>query len=299
MKSSLKHISSLQNEEIKKISSLKEKKARLETGLFVVEGRRSIETFIQAGWHPLKIFLAESIFKKEKDNLVTRTHALEFIDNIVNKISDFIPVLVKDNVMKKMSSQTSPSGYLAVFNLPEISKKFKKSPETTQGFKRLTEPLTKDFKKAEISKDKNLKPGVILFNITDPGNMGTLIRTAVALNSSCIIIEGCDPWSPKVIQSSAGNIANAEIFQFSWQEFLKLKGQSKISALVVSDGEKPSKENLSNHFLIVGNEAHGIPEDILKKCDYKITLPMPGLAESLNASIAGSIALYLAHNIKI
>lgn len=171
--------------------------------------------------------------------------------------------LVTEPVIKKLSSATTPSGILAIFKI--------KQPEITK-----------------------LEPGLVLAQISDPGNMGTLIRTAVALNKKTIIVvEGVDPWSPKVIQASAGTIAYAKIFELSWQELVKTKGSLELCALVVSGGKKPQELNIADHLLVVGNEAHGIPEDWLSDCSQSLTLPMPGGTESLNAAVAGSTALYL------
>jgi TrmH family RNA methyltransferase len=138
-----------------------------------------------------------------------------------------------------------------------------------------------------------LSRGLVLANVSDPGNMGTLIRSAVAMDaSSIVIIEGTDPWSPKVIHSSAGTIAQANIFKWTWQELLQHKGSLPLCALVVSGGNKPEEFTRTDMLLVVGNEAHGIPKTWIDDCEQKLTLAMPGNTESLNAAIAGSLALY-------
>ena len=168
-------------------------------------------------------------------------------------------------VMKKMSSATTPSGFLGVFHIPK--------------------------EKA----GRALKPGIVLFNISDPGNMGTLIRTTVALNAACVIVEGCDPWSPKVVQASAGMLASAYLIELSWAEVKARKHGLMLCALVVTGGQSPDTCDMNNVLWVLGNEAHGLPEAIVEHCDQRITIPMPGPAESLNAAIAGSIALYLRY----
>ncbi len=174
-------------------------------------------------------------------------------------------ILVTDAVMKKISTARTPSGILILFPIPPML------------------PLTK------------LTSGIVLAQINDPGNMGTLIRSAAAMNKKTVaIIEGVDPWHPKVVQASAGAIGLVSIFQCSWQELIHNKGSLQLHALVTSQGKQPSKTRRDDTLLVIGNEAAGIPADWLESCDEKITLKMPGNVESLNAAVAGSIALYLS-----
>lgn len=174
-------------------------------------------------------------------------------------------LLVDASTMKKMSSTVSPSGILGVFKIPY-------QPENR--------PLT--------------TPGLVLAQVQDPGNMGTLIRTAAAMNvRTVVVVEGCDPWNPKVIQASAGTIGMGHIISLSWQELIQRKGALPLSALVVENGKPMHEVNVHDSLLVIGNEARGIPEEWLKDCTELVTLPMPGGTESLNAAVAGSIALYL------
>ena len=174
--------------------------------------------------------------------------------------------IVSDAVMKKMSTSTTPSGILARITIREH--------DTHQP----------------------LKPGLVLARIQDPGNMGTLIRTAAALAlENIIIIEGCDPYSPKVVQASAGALATVPLVKISWQDFMEKKKNIPLYALMVRDGKSPEHINLPQGFLVVGNEAQGIPHEWLKDCNEFLTLDMPGQIESLNAAVAGSIALYIRY----
>ena len=166
--------------------------------------------------------------------------------------------------MKKVSTTHTPSGILGVFTIPD-----------------------------EPAQD-TLTPGLVLAKISDPGNMGTLIRTAAACNlKSVVLIEGCDPWSPKVLQAAVGTNATLQIFRWSWEELLQRKRELKLYGLVVRDGKPPLTLEASQALLVIGNEARGIEKEWLKDCDELITLPMPGSTESLNAAVAGSIAAYL------
>ena len=145
-------------------------------------------------------------------------------------------------------------------------------------------------------KIKNIDSTFILYNISDPGNMGTLIRTAVALNrKEIIIIDGCYYYSQKVIQSSSGTIGYINILSLSWKEFLEKRIKEIPIYALDASGENINSINtneLNICYILIGNESNGIPEDIIKECNRKISIPMSDQCESLNAAIAGSIAGY-------
>lgn len=174
--------------------------------------------------------------------------------------------IINDKVLQKISAAATPSGIVATFAIPT--------------------PRIED-----------LSAGIVLAQLQDPGNIGTLIRTAAAMNVKTVVcVEGCNPWSPKVIQSTAGTIGMVTIVECSWQELLAHKKDLVLYALVVQGGKKPTIIDQTKALLVIGNEANGIPEAWLNNCDEQVTLPMPGHTESLNAAIAGSIALYTVFN---
>ena len=174
-----------------------------------------------------------------------------------------ISVAVTDRVMEKMSTSQQPSGICAIFKIPQ------------------EQPLPQT------------GPGLVLVEMNDPGNLGTLIRTASAMNiSNIVLVGGVDPYNPKVIQSTAGCITHVNLYQASWQEVCNSL-QQNLCALVVKDGQNPASIDLSNRFLVVGNEAHGLTPEQIRDCHTSMTIPMPGHAESLNAAVAGSIGLYI------
>lgn len=186
------------------------------------------------------------------------------VDRAQQLVSDNMITQVSDSVMQKISQSCSPSGILGLFHIPEQSTK------------------------------KNLSgPGLILAQVRDPGNVGTLLRSAAAFGITCVIlVESADVWSSKVIQATAGTIGALDIFVMNWQEICELIPAEHLCALVVRDGQPPANLTLSHSFLIVGNESQGIPDSWLSQCGHRMTLPMTGNAESLNAAIAGAIGLY-------
>jgi TrmH family RNA methyltransferase len=176
-------------------------------------------------------------------------------------------IRITTQIAEKLSSVDNPSGIIGIFHIPPI-------PDPTE-----------------------ITPGLVLANITNPGNMGTLIRTAAAMGvKSVVAVEGCDPWSHKVIQASAGTIGLVRLFQWYWQELVDTADSIPLCALVVSGGKKPDQLALNSMLLVIGNEAHGIPIEWLSDCSQQVTLPMSGDTESFNAAVAGSIALYLGYS---
>lgn len=246
----MKEIHSVQNELIKETVKLKTAKGRKQAGKFVVEGERSCRTFIEQGFVPSVLFATESMHKV--------AHTL-FLEN---------SVLVPGHVMKKISSATTPSGLLAVFEIPPV-------PDP-----------------------KHLSSGLVLVGINNPGNMGTLIRSCAAFGyKSIVVVEGCDPYCPKTIQATAGTLPFVQVFKLRWQELLAYKKDFELVALVVQDGKPPQLVTNAKTLFVIGSEAHGIRPEWLAQCDQKISIPMPGKTESLNASVAGSIALAI-HSMK-
>ncbi len=246
----IKTITSRTHEDVKLVTSLHDKKGRTEHHKFIAEGLRTCSTLAKTGTKLVQMYTTEENLEAVR----------EFVKN-------FFITIVEDHVMQKMSTATTPSGILAVFEIPKQT-----------NFAELTS-------------------GLVMANITDPGNAGSLIRTCAALNiKNIVLIDGVDIWSPKVVQASAGCLNQVKIMDTSWETLLKWKKELKMYALVVKGGKAPSEMNFENSLLIVGNEAHGIPKDWLREVDGYVTIPMPGNVESLNAAVAGSLGLYLAFN---
>lgn len=244
-----KQITSVHNDQVKYVRSLLKEGAR-RSGRCIVEGLRAIEPFLASSYTLETIF-----FTPEHASFIQHHNLEEWAVNVTHEL------------MKKLSSATTPSGLLAVFGLPERT-----MPDV------LTEGT------------------IVLARISDPGNMGTLIRTAAAVGrKTVVVVEGCDPWNPKAIQASAGSLAHVAILGMPWSELVARKGSLRLCALTAQGGESPRSLNLDAMLLVVGSEAHGIPEQWLQTSDARITLPMPGGTESLNAAVAGSIALYMAY----
>ena len=243
---------------MKSITSLTNPDIKYITSLHSTKGRAELNQFVAEGIRVCQTLLDGSL----KLSRLYATHAM--LDQAKLMADENRIVVVSAKVMEKISTSVTPSGIMAVFAIP---------------------------KPADLA---DLSAGVVLANISDPGNMGTLIRSASALGArSVVVIEGADVWSPKVVQASAGTIGALKIFRCTTQELLEHKGDFKLNALVVEGGASVESINKKNCLLVVFNEAHGIPGELLASCDQEITLSMPGKIESLNAAVAGSIAMYM------
>jgi TrmH family RNA methyltransferase len=258
----MKIISSRQNPEIVSHSKLATAKERTKQQKFIAEGVRTCSTLMASGIKLVRLYVLEELYSEYE----VQSRAQQAVSTLLRTVPQHLVTLVEKPVLEKLSQTQSSSGVVGIFHIP-------KNP---------TKPAT---------------DGLVLAHINDPGNMGTLIRTAAALKiPSIIVIQGADIWSPKVIQSCAGTLGLSTLYTMTWQEFLAIKGETPLCALVVKGGKSPRTLRDKKHFIMVGNEAHGIPTPWLEACDDLITIPMEASVESLNAAVAGSLALYLARS---
>ncbi len=174
--------------------------------------------------------------------------------------------IVTDAIMKKISGMTSPEGVLAEVQMPTLSAL------------------------------KGVKSVVALDGINDPGNLGTLIRTALALGWEGIFIlpNSCDPFNEKAIRAARGAHFRIPIALGKAEELKTLIEKNKLEPFVADlQGTYPEDlEKSSGRLLVLGNEAHGASEEVKRLCS-KVTIPMPGEMESLNVAVAGGILMYL------
>lgn len=241
-------ITSKDNEIIKNIKKLKEKKHRVDS--YIVEGIKMVKEAISENQEIALIAIRED-FKVDFD---TKNIKIVTISNkIFNDISD-----VK-----------TPQGILAV-----IKKNQNNQIETNSNYI------------------------LALDSLQDPGNMGTIIRTADSANINQIIINKntVDPYSPKVIRSTMGAIYRTNIIEVEDLKATLKEMQLKGFQIITTD-LKATKSiydiNYNNKTVVViGNEANGVSQEILQTADKKVIIPMLGKTESLNASIAASIMIY-------
>lgn len=138
---------------------------------------------------------------------------------------------------------------------------------------------------------------MLLDGLQDPGNLGTILRTADAFAADGVILcEGCvDPASPKVVRATMGAVFRIPLVSCPMEqaaELVRSLGLPLYATALAEDSVPLSMVPLSRSAVIIGNEGRGVSERALALCDRKIIIPMRGRAESLNASVAASIVLY-------
>lgn len=141
------------------------------------------------------------------------------------------------------------------------------------------------------------KPGMLLLDgIQDPGNIGTILRTADALQIPVALLEGCaDPYSHKVVRASMGAVFRTEVIQASWEEVREACAKAKIPVGVtaLNDMARDLREaELASMAVVIGSEGQGVRQEILDSAEHSLIIPMNPNCESLNAAIAAAIVMW-------
>ena len=265
-------LTSLSNDRIKAVSALiKQSKMRKQKGLFVVEGSRMVSEVPAALLQEL--YLSES-FAKKKENLPI----IEKLTAPKDGRPGLEPVLVSDTVFAKMSDTMHPQGVLAVVEQPSYSMEqlFAKEKETAGGAFRY----------------------LVLENVQDPGNVGTLLRTSEAAGVSAVFLsEGCaDLFNPKTVRSTMGAIFRVPFFYYKKIEALlpelKAQGIATYAACLEGSEEYTRVSYEKKCAILIGNEGAGLSEAAKEGSGCRVRIPMEGQVESLNASVSGALFLY-------
>ena len=175
-------------------------------------------------------------------------------------------IRVPEDVMASISPMEAPQGALFLCRLPE---------------------------KAEFIP----KPGMLLLDgIQDPGNIGTILRTADALQIPVVLLEGCaDPYSHKVVRSSMGAVFRTPVLQTTWQEARAACQAAGIPIAVTAltdRAEDIRRADIGKMAVVIGSEGKGVRQEILLGADRELIIPMNERCESLNAAIAAAIAMW-------
>ena len=140
------------------------------------------------------------------------------------------------------------------------------------------------------------KPLLLLDGIQDPGNLGTILRTADALQVPVVLLEGCaDPYSHKVVRASMGAVFRTPVVQSTWEEASHVLREAAIPVAVtaLSDRARDIRQaSLQEMAVVIGSEGRGVRPEILAAADHELIIPMNANCESLNAAVAASIVLW-------
>ncbi len=258
------NITSGQNPMVREVRSLKNPKGRQETGLFFVEGTRIFEEAVNSDLEIEYVVISEKF---------SETPGYE---NALSLIKDGCKVYgVTDKLFDEMSDTETPQGILAVLRLRRPS--------------------------VDEINDRN---GLYIFldEIRDPGNMGTIIRTADAAGFTGVIVsKGCtDVYNPKVLRSTMGSIFHIPVYFCGTDETADgLRHLRQIGIKILASHLEGSLSIFDTDLtkgtvIIIGSEAAGIGEASKNEADVLVSIPMEGRAESLNASVAAGIMMFEA-----
>ena len=254
-------ITAKDNDKVKYTKSLLKSKNRNKESKFIIEGYRILTLAIECNAKIDYVFINEDFEKK--------TEHVEFLEILKSK--NINTYKTTNKIFNELVDTESTQGILAVvkFNQRTIQENLKDEHRFV----------------------------VILDRIQDPGNMGTIIRTADAAGVDAIIaLKGCvDIYNPKVIRSTMGSIFDMNIIHATQEEavrLLKLKNFDIVSSYLDTDNYYDKVEYNYKTALVIGNEANGINDELVSKSDVLVKIPIYGKAESLNAAISSAILMY-------
>jgi TrmH family RNA methyltransferase len=249
----LLEIESKNNNLFKEIKKLKEKKHRIKSNKYLIEGLRFVEEAIKSKVSIDSIIFTES-FKEKNPELFL-------------KINENIKLIqMNEALLKQLCSTENPQGIVGVINMQN-----------------------KELKSGELV--------VLVDKVQDPGNMGTIIRTAHAAGAAGIVMTKgtVDIYNDKTLRSTMGSIFYIPIVEDDSLDFVKSLKKEGYKLVVSSLQGKNNffEENLQGKVMIaVGNEGNGVSDEVYDIADIKVKIPMPGEAESLNVAVATSIMIY-------
>ncbi len=254
----ISEITSASNPVYKSIKALRKKKGRDESGLFIAEGEKCVRDALEA----LPPYFSAECIAVRKGEKYSGVSAL--CGNIY---------IIADNIFDALCDTKTPQGILAVIRVNEAA--MEKKPDVSE-------------EKAYIYCDR----------VSDPGNIGTIIRTADAGGMDGVLLspECADPYSPKTVRAAMGSLFHIPVYKNITVQ--KLKEMSENGCRIISSelNEKAADYRSISYtpplILALGNEAGGISGEVKSISSEFVRIPIPGRAESLNVSIAGAVLIY-------
>lgn len=250
------YIASRQNPRVVSASKLADKKYREKSGLFLCEGVKL--TLEAAAYGSLaEVYIRESDAEKHTDA----------VSSAIDAGGDVY--VVSDAAFDKITTEKAPQGIISVARMRENG-----------------------------SDDEGGKMTLLLDCIRDPGNLGTVLRSACALGGAQVVLHSCaDLYNPKTVRAAMGAIFKTDVSIVSdAAEYVRTQrnaGRRVLAAALKSDSlYLGSYEVRSNDVIVIGNEGHGVSDDVIGECSDTVLIPMEENTESLNASVAASVILW-------
>lgn len=255
-------ITSLSNDRIKAIRALEMRKERRETGLFVAEGASILVTARDAGFLPVSLVLLA-------DSAETGVHRglLAWASKSGAEVLE-----VSEAVLGKLAAKDNPQTMLAVFR---------------QRFLPLADPTA-------IAADA---AWVVLEEIRDPGNLGTILRTADAVGASGVLLVGncCDPYSRECVRATMGSVFTVPVARATHDEFEAWRRGWRgdvVGTHLDATEDFRSARYCGPTMLVMGSEGPGLSERMAAQCSRLVKIPMAGSLDSLNLAVATALTLY-------
>jgi TrmH family RNA methyltransferase len=244
--------------EERELRGLQRRKIRQQSGRFLAEGVRVVEDLLASPLRVRWVAVASSLEDTDRGRSLVSEARRRGIRLRIVPDRDFEP----------LAATESPQGVLAVADIPAW----------------------------ELDALRGAAPGVVLVldAVQDPGNFGTLVRSAEALGAAGVIaLPGTvDPWNPKAVRAAVGSSFRRPIVAATWAEavgWLRSQGYQVLAAAV---GGEPVRGPVGRAALVVGNEGAGLSDEVLRQVDRTVGIPLRGRAESLNVAAAAAILLY-------
>lgn len=261
MNLSFDHITSASNPSIKLLKSLERKKGRNETGLFLAEGARLIEQALAQDWQVETLIVSNS--GAERD----------YVQALAKRASEQGARLIQvpDRLAGSIARKDNPQAVIAAIKQRDLALS-DISPETAGLW-------------------------IGLYECRDPGNLGTILRTADCAGAAgVILIENCcDPYSVEAVRASMGSLFDVALARTDFAAFntwRKSGGLNMVAASVNGDTSHVGVDFVQPSLILMGNEQAGLPPHIEAECDTLCLIPMRGGADSLNLAQATAIMLY-------
>lgn len=257
-------ISSPSNQTIKDLVRLKERKSDRCERSFIVEGRREIERALSCGYRLEELYYCPDELEGDLDSLLKIAQCERLAE-------------VSKQAFSKVATREGSDGLIALFEAKTLR--------------------TEDISSRAKGEDLFV---MVLENVEKPGNLGAVLRTADAIGVHGVILLGheVDIWNPNVIRSSLGGVFSVPVVYLSNDRFFSFCRENKLSVVAAALTQKSSsllQVNLKGPLAIVlGSEAHGISDEVLRKSDHQVLIPMLGVCDSLNVSVAAGIFAFEA-----
>ena len=255
----MQRISSKENEFVKHIKKLKDKKYREQNNEYIIEGVKLVQEAVQEGAKIKQIVICEEC---EQTGLISK--------ELMYEIAKYECIYVTQKIFNNITDVKNPQGVLAVIERPD-----------------------KENNEIDYTEDVI----VVLDDIQDPGNLGTILRTVDSIGLRQIVVSKgtADAYNPKVVRSTMGAIFRINIIEVEdLEKALKEMKRHKYKTVVTTPNTQQTiyEIDYNKKVIIIGNEANGVKEEIIEKADEKVKIPMMGKTESLNASVATAVVLY-------